>query len=72
MDRYNEVGEHGRAFDTPLGRVGFLICNDRWNADLARLPVLDGADLILIPSYGAVSHSRTREHELCTMRVQLI
>ena len=49
---YNELGRHGRAFDTPLGRVGFLICNDRWNADLARLPVLDGARLLLIPSYG--------------------
>lgn len=49
---YNELGAHGRAFDTPLGRVGFLICNDRWNADLVRLPVLDGAKLLLIPSYG--------------------
>ena len=29
---YNAVGAHGRAFDTPLGRVGFLICNDRWNS----------------------------------------
>jgi predicted amidohydrolase len=26
---YNELGESGRAFDTPLGRCGFLICNDR-------------------------------------------
>jgi predicted amidohydrolase len=26
---YNELGQSGRAFDTPLGRVGFLICNDR-------------------------------------------
>jgi predicted amidohydrolase len=26
---YNELGQNGRAFDTPLGRVGFLICNDR-------------------------------------------
>jgi predicted amidohydrolase len=49
---YNDVGQRGRAFDTPLGRIGFLICNDRWNADLARLPVLDGARLLLIPSYG--------------------
>ena len=28
---YNELGRHGRALDTPLGRVGFLICNDRWS-----------------------------------------
>lgn len=26
---YNDLGQSGRAFDTPLGRVGFLICNDR-------------------------------------------
>ena len=47
---YNELGESGRAFDTPL-----LICNDRWNPDLARLPVLDGAALLLIPSFGSCS-----------------
>ena len=28
-----------------------MVCNDRWNADLARLQVLDGAQLLLIPSY---------------------
>ena len=26
---------------------------DRWNSDLARLPVLDGAQLLLIPSFGS-------------------
>ena len=28
-------------------------CADRWNSDLARLPVLDGAQLLLIPSFGS-------------------
>ena len=52
---YNRMGEHSRAFDTPFGRCGFMICNDRWNADLARIAVLDGARYILIPSYGSKS-----------------
>ena len=50
---YNRLGKKSRAFNTPWGRAGFLICNDRWNADIARIPVLDGARLLLIPSYGS-------------------
>ena len=49
---YNRLGARSRAFNTPLGRFAFMICNDRWNADLARIPVLDGARCLLIPSYG--------------------
>lgn len=49
---YNRVGSTIRAFDTPLGRVGIVICNDRWNPLIVRTLVLDGAQLILIPSYG--------------------
>jgi predicted amidohydrolase len=49
---YNRVGSRSRAIDTPFGRCGFMICNDRWNADLARIPVLDGARFMLIPSFG--------------------
>ena len=28
---FNRPGKKIRAFDTPLGRCGMLICNDRWN-----------------------------------------
>lgn len=52
---FNRLGKSSRAFDTPFGRCGFLICNDRWNADLARIPVLDGAQFLLIPSFGSRS-----------------
>ena len=51
--QFNRVGHRLRAFDTPIGRAGFVICNDRWNPDIARALVLDGARIILIPSYGA-------------------
>ena len=50
---FNRVGTTIRAFDTPVGRAGFFICNDRWNPVIARTLVLDGARLLLIPSYGA-------------------
>ena len=50
---FNRLGNSLRAFDTPVGRVGFLICNDRWNPMIAWTLVLDGARLILIPSYGS-------------------
>ena len=49
---FNRLGKTLRAFDTPLGRVGFLICNERWNPAIARAIVLDGAQSLLIPSFG--------------------
>lgn len=52
---FNRLGQSSRAFDTPFGRCGLLICNDRWNPDLARIPVLDGAQYLLIPSFGSRS-----------------
>ena len=52
---FNRIGKKIRAFETPIGRAGFLICNDRWNPDIARTLVLDGASVLLIPSYGSKS-----------------
>jgi len=50
---FNRIGKELRAFDTPLGRAGFVICNDRWNPLIVRTLVLDGAQVIFIPSYGS-------------------
>lgn len=52
---FNRLGARSRAFDTPLGRCGILICNDRWNPQLAQIPALDGAQLLIIPSFGSTS-----------------
>ena len=52
---FNRIGRQIRAFDTPLGRAGMLICNDRWNPMIARTLALDGAQLLLIVSYGSRS-----------------
>lgn len=50
---FNRLGQESRAFDTPFGRCGILICNDRWNPALARIPALDGAQFLVIPAYGS-------------------
>ena len=55
---FNRLGQQSRAFDTPLGRCGFMICNDRWNPQLARIPVLDGAQFLVIPAMGSRSKSQ--------------
>jgi predicted amidohydrolase len=55
---FNRLGETSRAFDTPYGRCGILICNDRWNPALAKIPVLDGAQFLVIPSYGSTSNAQ--------------
>ena len=57
---WNRLGKQSRAFDTPFGRAGMLICNDRWNPDIARIPVLDGAQYLLIPSFGDRSRSQDK------------
>ena len=57
---FNRLGRRSRAFDTPFGRCGILICNDRWNPRLARIPVLDGAQFLLIPAMGSRSQSQDK------------
>ncbi len=55
---FNRLGEQSRAFDTPYGRCGIVICNERWNPQLARILALDGARFLLIASYGSKSKSQ--------------
>lgn len=57
---YNRLGRRSRAFDTPLGRCGVMICNDRWNPRLAAIPVLDGAQFLVIPAMGSRSQAQDR------------
>jgi predicted amidohydrolase len=60
---FNRVGKTLRAFDTPIGRAGFVICNDRWNPQIVRTLVLDGARVIFIPSYG----DRSKQQNLAVL-----
>jgi predicted amidohydrolase len=49
-DRSYSPGDAFAAFDSPLGRIAILICNDAWQPMLPSLAVLDGADILLMPS----------------------
>ncbi|NJD60933.1 MAG: hypothetical protein C3F13_16600 [Anaerolineales bacterium] len=48
--RFFDWGDSIRAFDTPFGRVGILICEDFWHASPPYLLWLDGADIFLLTS----------------------
>ena len=48
--RFVEPGRDLGAFDTPLGRMGMLICEDVWHSMTTAVLALDGAEVILIPS----------------------
>jgi NAD+ synthase (glutamine-hydrolysing) len=48
--RFFAWGDAVRAFDTPFGRMGILICEDFWHASPPYLLWLDGADVLLLTS----------------------
>ncbi len=56
---FARMGDHIRAFDTPLGRCGILICADRWFSILARTLALDDAQFLVIPTFGTITKSQT-------------
>ncbi|HEU6453382.1 MAG TPA: NAD+ synthase [Gemmatimonadaceae bacterium] len=47
-ERFVERGQHVRAFDTPWGRCGVLVCEDAWHPMTSTLLALDGAQIIFI------------------------
>lgn len=49
-ERFVEAGLEVRAFDTRLGRLAVVICEDAWHSLTPTIAALDGAQLILIPS----------------------
>lgn len=68
---YNRPGAAIRGFDTEFGRVGVMICYDRRGPEVARSLTLDGARVLLVPSYGffrgvndAVLMARAHENDL--------
>ena len=57
-----DLGIH--AIETPVGRLGVLVCWDQWYPEAARLMALDGAQLLLYPSaIGWDSSDTTDEKE---------
>lgn len=75
---FNRIGRKIRPFDTRLGPVGMLICADRWEPMITRTLALDGAQLLLILSYGSRKKqqnetvlTRTRENGLSIMEANV-
>ena len=52
------AGETIRAFDTALGRVGILICEDAWHPTTAWILAHDGADVLIVVSSGPMRGAR--------------
>ncbi|MBA3630013.1 MAG: amidohydrolase [Actinobacteria bacterium] len=50
-------GQTMRAFDSRLGRMAVLICNDAWQPSLPFLAVQDGAEVLLVPVNSALDES---------------
>ncbi len=48
--RYLAAGERVRAFDTALGRMAVLICEDLWHPAVPAIAAWDGAEVIICPS----------------------
>jgi predicted amidohydrolase len=48
--KHYNPGQSMRAFDTRLGRMAILICNDAWQPFLPFIAVQDGAQVLIIPA----------------------
>lgn len=48
--RYLAAGDRIRAFDTALGRMAILICEDLWHPVVPAIAAWDGAEIIICPS----------------------
>ena len=47
-ERFVERGNTVRAFDTPVGRVAMLVCEDAWHSLSGTMAALDGAEIVLV------------------------
>lgn len=50
--RFFAAGDGFRAFDTPFGRLGMLICEDFWHTSASLVLAQDGADCLIVVSAG--------------------
>jgi predicted amidohydrolase len=55
-------GTELRAFDTRVGRLAILICNDAWQPFLASLAVQDGARVLVMPSASSTEVPEAEEY----------
>ena len=50
--RYFNAGTRIRAFDTPIGKLGLLICEDMWHPTSGLILAHDGASIIIVSAAG--------------------
>jgi N-carbamoylputrescine amidase len=55
-------GEGFAAFDTPVGRVGMLLCYDKLFPEAARALALDGAEIVVAPAAWPICRRETARH----------
>jgi predicted amidohydrolase len=55
-------GDELRAFDGGPGRLATLICNDAWQPILSSLAVIDGAEILLMPSASSTEVAEAEPH----------
>lgn len=60
-DCHSRAGDRPAAFDTPVGRIGMLVCNDKALPEAARMLALDGADILACLSAWPCSRTSTAE-----------
>ena len=52
---YAAADDAPRVVDTPLGRIGMLVCSELYVPELSRVLALEGADVIVYPAGGAIN-----------------
>ena len=69
---YYHPGHEAKAFDTQYGRMGMMICYERQFPEVALALALDGARVLINPSYGSrgewntvMLRTRARDNEAC-------
>jgi NAD+ synthetase len=60
-ERFVERGHEIRAFDTPWGRAGILVCEDAWHSISGTVAALDGAEVIFISAAAPARGTWPRE-----------
>jgi len=61
---YFTPGDTGfQPIDTPVGRLGILVCWDQWYPEAARLMALRGAQILIYPT--AIGWARSEKKDVC-------
>lgn len=66
--RYFAPGEAFRAFESPLGRMGILVCEDAWHLSSSYLYALQGVHTLLVLSGSPGRGLRVREPEAASVK----